>query len=54
MLVAKEDLEGKSFNEVEQVAKQMVGLMEAKKEQEVNDKDIDDLLGWTNALNFDE
>lgn len=54
MLVAREELEGHSLVEVEQAAEGIVGLMEDGKEQQVSDKEVDDLLGWTNALNFDE
>ncbi len=54
VLVAKEDLKGQSIDEVEQAAENMLGLMEEGNEEQVHDNDIDDLLGWTNALNFEE
>lgn len=42
MIRAKEDL-AKTRSEMEMIYN-----------HEPEDKDIDDLLGWTNALNFDE
>lgn len=49
-MVAKEDT---SRSEVEQAAEEVMSLIQHDPE-EVYDSDIDDLLGWTNALNFDE
>lgn len=54
MLKVKEELEGTSRFEVELAAKEKMTRVEIQKAEEVQDKDIDELLGWTNALNFDE
>ena len=46
MVRAKEDL-AKTRSE-------MASMIYNHEPEEIVDKDIDDLLGWTNALNFDE
>lgn len=51
-MVAKDELEGVSTSEVEVAAEEVISLIEEG--EEVHDKDIDDLVGWTNALNFDQ
>ena len=53
-MVAKQELEGTSRSEVELVAEEVISLIEEREPEEVHDKDIDDLIGWTNALNFDQ
>lgn len=52
--MAKEELKGTSRSEVELVAEEVMSLIKEHEPEEVYDSDIDDLLGWTNALNFDE
>jgi len=53
-MATKRDLRETSRSEVELVAEEMMSLIESHEPEEVQDKDIDDLLGWTNALNFDQ
>ena len=52
--MAKKEAEDQSIGELEQTAEHMAGLAEKGQEEQVLDKDIDELLGWTNALDFDE
>ena len=54
MLTARDDLEDTSRSEVELVTKEMMSLIQKQESTEVHDKDIDELLGWTNTLNFDQ
>lgn len=49
MLQAKEEISRADT----QLAAEKAALVEADADQ-VQEQDIDDLLGWTNALNFDE
>lgn len=51
MLEAKRELE-RSRSQV--AAEEMMKLVDQQKVEEVMDEDIEDLLSWTNALNFDE
>lgn len=41
-------------SEIELAAEEMMTQMEQQDMDQVLEQDIDDLLGWTNALNFDE
>ena len=50
MMQAKEKV---NRSEMELAAEEMT-LMEQEDVDQVLEQDIDDLLGWTNALNFDE
>ncbi len=53
-MTVKEELEGTSRSEVELVAEEMMSLVKKNETKAIQDKDIDSLLGWTNALNFDQ
>lgn len=54
MMMTKEKLEGTSRSEVKEAAEEIISLIQERGPEELQDKDIDDLLGWTNALNFDQ
>ena len=50
MLEAKEEV----GNAEVQLASEVMSMVEQQHVEQVMEQDIDDLLGWTNALNFDE
>lgn len=51
MLLAKEEV---NSSEVQLAAEEMMTLVEQRQVDQMLEHDIDDLLGWTNTLNFDE
>lgn len=53
MLKARQELEDTTQSAVNLVADELMTQVK-KNSEEVKEEDIDDLLGWTNALNFDE
>ncbi len=53
MLQAHKDLSATTTSAVQLAADQLMELSDTHPEV-VGDEDIDDLLSWTNALNFDE
>lgn len=54
MLKAKEDMNVRTQEAVELATKEVVALTENYNPEEVDDEDIDELLTWTNGLNFEE
>ncbi len=56
MVKAKEELEDSTRSAVDLAAEQIMSLVENPPTQELEDLDgdIDQLLSWTNGLNFDE
>ena len=54
MLQARSDLTSATTSAVHLAADQLVELSETHGAEVVEDGDIDELLSWTNALNFEE
>ncbi|KAK3739021.1 hypothetical protein QZH41_010479 [Actinostola sp. cb2023] len=54
MLRAKEAQDSETQNIIETVAKGMVNAAETRGNEAVEDWEVDELLEWTNGLNFDE
>lgn len=54
MVKPKGDIKQASRSEVDLATAEVMALINQEQPEEVKDKDIDDLLCWTDALNFDE
>ena len=54
MLQAHKDLSSATASAVNVAAEQLVELAETHGSEEVEDEDVDELLHWTNGLNFDK
>ena len=54
MVKAKGDIQQRNRSEVDLATAEVMALINQQQPEEVEDKDIDDLLCWTDALNFDE
>ena len=54
MLETRKDLSAASSSAVQLAADQLMELSDTHGPEVVEDEDVDELLSWTNALNFDE